>query len=271
MTLRVSTRWAPGDKADVADYTRFMIAVRHVTRTFGAVVAVDDVSLGVAQGTTHVLLGSSGCGKSTLLRMMLGVVTPDSGTIEVAGVAVTPATRGAVFRQVGYVVQEGALYPHLSAYDNVALPAQAQRWSRPRTATRIAELTRLVGLDPELLSRPPQRLSGGERQRVGLMRALLLDPPVLLLDEPLGALDPIVRAELQTQLRQLFQSLDKTVVLVTHDVREAVVLGDSITLMTEGRVVQAGTFEDLRDRPAAPFVTDFLRAQAPPPHMQEKA
>jgi osmoprotectant transport system ATP-binding protein len=241
-----------------------MIVLRRVTRTFGAVVAVDDVSLAVANGTTHVLLGSSGCGKSTMLRMMLGVLAPDAGTIELAGLAVTPETRAAVARQVGYVVQEGALYPHLSAFDNVALPAQAQRWPAARIADRVHALTALVGLDPTLLARPPRRLSGGERQRVGLMRALVLDPPVLLLDEPLGALDPIVRAELQTHLRRLFSDLAKTVVLVTHDVREAVVLGQTITLMTQGRVVQAGTFEDLRQRPASPFVTEFLRAQAPP-------
>ena len=248
-----------------------MIVLRHVTRTFGAVVAVDDVSLHVSEGTTHVLLGTSGCGKSTILRMILGVLSPDHGTIEVTGLAVTPATRAAVARQVGYVVQEGALYPHLSAFDNVALPAQAQRWPAERIAARIEELTSLVGLEPALLSRPPQRLSGGERQRVGLMRALMLDPPVLLLDEPLGALDPIVRAELQTHLGQLFRTLAKTVVLVTHDVREAVVLGHTITLMTRGRVVQDGTFDDLRHRPTSSFVTEFLRAQAPPREMVDGA
>jgi osmoprotectant transport system ATP-binding protein len=249
------------------DYTRCMIVLSHVTRRFGGVVAIDDVSLHVAEGTTHVLLGTSGCGKSTILRMILGILPPDQGTIEVTGLAVTPETRAAVARRVGYVVQEGALYPHLSAFDNVALPAQAQGWPASRIAPRIDELTRLVGLPPALLSRPPQRLSGGERQRVGLMRALMLDPPVLLLDEPLGALDPIVRADLQTQLGELFRALAKTVVLVTHDVREAVVLGHTITLMTQGRVVQDGTFDDLRHRPTSPFVTEFLRAQAPPTAM----
>jgi len=248
-----------------------VIVLRNVTRSFGAVVAVDDVSLEVPKGTTHVLLGTSGCGKSTILRMILGVLRPDRGTIEVTGITVTPESRAAVARQVGYVVQEGALYPHLSAFDNVALPAQAQGWPAPRIATRVDELTSLVGLEAALLARPPQRLSGGERQRVGLMRALMLDPPVLLLDEPLGALDPLVRAELQTQLGELFRTLAKTVVLVTHDVREAVVLGRTITLMTQGRVVQDGTFDDLRHRPASPFVTEFLRAQAPPPAMLDGA
>jgi osmoprotectant transport system ATP-binding protein len=245
-----------------------MIALRQVTRAFGAVRAVDGVSLDVPRGTTHVLLGSSGCGKSTILRMILGLVPADTGEIEVAGVVVGAATRAAVAQHVGYVVQEGALYPHLTAFANVGLPARVRGWSREQIETRVWTLATMVGLAPALLARHPAQLSGGERQRVGLMRALMLDPPVLLLDEPLGALDPIVRAELQVELRRLFRELDKTVLLVTHDVREAVVLGSAITLMTHGRVVQRGTFADLSRHPATPFVTEFLRAQAPPPGME---
>jgi osmoprotectant transport system ATP-binding protein len=163
---------------------------------------------------------------------------------------------------MGYVVQDGGLYPHLTAFDNAALAAEAQRWPRARTAARVAELAALTGLDAEVLRRYPRELSGGQRQRVGLIRALMLDPPILLLDEPLGALDPIVRAELQGELGRLFARLAKTVLLVTHDIREAARLGHVITLLTAGRVVQHGTFRDLAERPAAPFVTRFLTAQA---------
>lgn len=241
-----------------------MIAVRHVSKRFGSVVALDDVSLTVPSGTTHVLLGSSGSGKSTLLRVILGLIAADAGDVRVDDVPITPSTRRSLVGRVGYVVQEGGLYPHLTAAGNVRLPAEAAGWSHDRMETRVGELATLVGFDEGILRRYPAELSGGQRQRVGLMRALALDPPVLMLDEPLGALDPIVRAELQTELRRIFATLAKTVVLVTHDVREAALLGAAITLLRHGRVVQQGTFADLAQRPAEPFVTDFLMAQTPP-------
>jgi osmoprotectant transport system ATP-binding protein len=168
---------------------------------------------------------------------------------------------------MGYVVQEGALYPHLTAARNVVLPARAAGWTAARQAARLDALAALVDLEPELMGRYPHQLSGGQRQRVSLMRALMLDPPVLLLDEPLGALDPITRANLQVQLVRVFGELRKTVVLVTHDVREAFVFGSTITLLSHGRVVQQGTLTDLAQRPADPFVSEFLRAQTPPPEM----
>jgi len=208
-----------------------------------------------------VLLGSSGSGKSTVLRLILGLAAPDEGAVAVDGVPVDASTRATLVKRMGYVVQDGGLYPHLTAFDNVALAAEAQRWPRARIAARVGELADLAGLDADMLQRYPRELSGGQRQRVGLMRALVLDPPILLLDEPLGALDPIVRAELQEQLGRLFARLAKTVVLVTHDIREAARLGHTITLLTAGRVVQHGTFADLAERPASPFVTRFLTAQ----------
>jgi osmoprotectant transport system ATP-binding protein len=238
-----------------------MISLRGVSKRYGDRVAVADLTLDVGPATTHVLLGSSGSGKSTVLKLILGLVAPDAGEIEVAGEPVTPASRRRVVRRIGYVVQDGGLYPHLTAAQNVALAAEAQGWRRDRIRTRVEELAALVGFDDGILARYPGELSGGQRQRVGLMRALVLDPPVLLLDEPLGALDPIVRAELQGQLGRLFASLGKTVVLVTHDLREAARLGDRITLMTGGRVVQQGTLAELAARPASPFVTEFLTAQ----------
>jgi osmoprotectant transport system ATP-binding protein len=244
-----------------------MIVLRDVTKTFGARVVVDHVSLTVEPGTTAVLLGSTGSGKSTIVRLVLGLLAPDGGEITVDGLRVAAATLDEVRRRIGYVVQEGALYPHLTAEGNVRLPARAEGWSDSRTAQRLSALAEVVGLDRSLLRLYPSQLSGGQRQRVGLMRALMLDPPVLLLDEPLGALDPIARADLQAQLVQLFRDLHKTVVLVTHDVREAFLLGSSITLLNAGRVVQQGTFADLARRPAEPFVSEFLLAQTPPPAM----
>jgi osmoprotectant transport system ATP-binding protein len=244
-----------------------LIVLRDVTKTFGPRVAVGHVSLAVEPGTVRILLGSSGCGKSTILRLVLGLLAPDAGEVRVDGLAVSRDTRRDALRRMGYVVQEGALYPHMTAAENATLPARAEGWAAGRTAGRLATLAELVGLERSLLDHYPAELSGGQRQRAGLMRALMLDPPVLLLDEPLGALDPISRAELQAHLVRLFRELGKTVLLVTHDVREAFVFGSTITLLNEGRVVQEGTFADLARRPADPYVAEFLRAQAPPPAM----
>jgi osmoprotectant transport system ATP-binding protein len=245
-----------------------MITVRRVSKRYGGVVALDDVSLDVAHGTTHVLLGPSGSGKSTLLRLILGLVVADTGEVSIDGGPVPPASRRGLVGRVGYVVQEGGLFPHLRVEENIGLPAETAGWSGARTGARVRELAGLVGFDDGILRRYPAELSGGQRQRVGLARALVLDPPVLLLDEPLGALDPIVRADLQSELRHIFTTLGKTVVLVTHDVREAALLGSTITLLRAGRIVQQGSLDDLARRPAEPFVTEFLRAQAPPPHLK---
>jgi len=246
-----------------------VIALRDVTKRFGDHQALDGVSLTVPSHTTHVLLGGSGSGKSTVLRLVLGLLAPDAGEIAVDGAPVGPATRAEIQRRIGYVVQEGALYPHLTAARNVGLPARARGWPAATIEARVDELARIVDFRRPLLGRYPAELSGGQRQRVSLMRALVLDPPVLLLDEPLGALDPITRTELQGELVRMFRELGKTVLLVTHDVREAFVFGATITLLDAGRVVQQGTFDDLARRPAAPLVTEFLRAQALPPDMAE--
>ena len=233
-----------------------MIALRHVSKTFEGRRALDDVSLRVATGTTHVLLGSTGSGKSTILKLVLGLVRPDAGEVHVE-----PAAR------IGYVVQDGALFPHLTVARNATLPARAAGWSADAQASRLDALTKVVALEPALLDRFPHQLSSGQRQRAGLLRALILDPPLLLLDEPLGSLDPIARAELQKQLVALMGELRKTVIVVTHDIREAFVFGTTITLMSRGRIIQQGAFADLARRPADPFVAEFLRAQTPPPDM----
>jgi osmoprotectant transport system ATP-binding protein len=212
---------------------------------------------------TLALIGPSGCGKSTLLRLVVGLITPDRGRILIGNTPLTPETCRALRLKIGYVIQEGGLFPHLNAADNVTLMACHLKWEAPRIKTRLVDLARLVHLPDELLQRYPAQLSGGQRQRVGLMRALMLDPEVLLMDEPLGALDPIIRSQLQADLREIFRSLKKTVLLVTHDMGEAAYLGDEVALMRDGKILQRGTARDLLERPADPFVTQFIQAQRP--------
>lgn len=245
-----------------------MIELDNVTKTFGSAVAIDRLTAEFEGGRTHVLLGSSGCGKSTLLRLILGLISPDSGVVRVDGRAMDSSTRRGLLEKMGYVVQEGGLFPHLTAYGNVSLAAESRGWGEERIRGRIDELSEMVGFDEGILRLFPSELSGGQMQRVSLMRSLMLDPPILLLDEPLGSLDPLVRADLQLQLREIFTPLGKTVVLVTHDIREAAIFGHTITLMTEGRIVQRGSFADLSTRPASPFVTAFLGAQEPTEEMR---
>jgi osmoprotectant transport system ATP-binding protein len=226
--------------------------------------ALAPLDLEIPAGTCVALIGPSGCGKSTLLRLVLGLLVPDRGTIELGGLEVGPATLRAVRERAGYVIQEGGLFPHLTAAGNVTLKARDLGWPEDKMRARLAELAELVHLPEALLARHPAELSGGQRQRVGLMRALMLEPAALLMDEPLGALDPMIRARLQTDLREIFRRLRKTVVFVTHDMAEAAYVADEIVLMREGHVVQRGSFRDLSDRPADPFVSAFLAAQRPP-------
>jgi osmoprotectant transport system ATP-binding protein len=208
-----------------------------------------------------VLIGPSGCGKSTLLRLLIGLITPDAGTVSFDGTAVTPVTARQLRLRMGYVIQDGGLFPHLTARRNVTLMARYLGWDRKRADDRLSELAALTRFPADGLDRYPQQLSGGQRQRVGLMRALMLDPAALLLDEPLGALDPLIRAEVQQELRDIFQALGKTVVMVTHDLAEAAFFADRIVLMRDGEVVQAGSLAELWHRPADGFVTRFVQAQ----------
>ncbi len=246
-----------------------MIELDAVTKRYGAQLALDGVSSRFEPGRTHVLLGSSGCGKSTILRLVLGLIEPDGGTVSVDGRVMSSESRAGLLMKMGYVVQEGGLYPHLTSLQNVTLAAETRGWTQTRIRERVAELADMVEFDDAILRSYPNELSGGQRQRVSLIRALILDPPVLLLDEPLGALDPIVRSGLQRQLTEIFKRLRKTVLLVTHDITEAFVFGYTITLMTEGRILQQGSFSDLVERPASAFVAEFISAQKPPEHMQE--
>jgi osmoprotectant transport system ATP-binding protein len=238
-----------------------LIRLRRVTKTYGDSPAVDALDLDVASSRTTVLIGPSGCGKSTTLRLMNGLVLPSAGEVLFADEPVTAQTAPALRRRMGYVIQEGGLFPHLTARENVCLMARHLGMERDQIETRIAELARLTHFPEDALDRYPQELSGGQRQRVSLMRALMLDPDVLLLDEPLGALDPMIRYDLQNELRDIFAGLRKTVVLVTHDLGEAAFFGDHIVLMRDGRIEQAGTMRDLLEMPASGFVERFVTAQ----------
>ncbi|MCB0417185.1 MAG: ATP-binding cassette domain-containing protein [Bdellovibrionaceae bacterium] len=241
-----------------------MISVQNVSKSYGTKKVLDGISLEFQSGRTHVLLGSSGCGKSTLLRILMGLIPCDSGSVRVGDLEVSTEKHFEVARRVGYVIQEGGLFPHLTTAQNVALVAKLRGWTPEKTTERLESLCALVQLDTSVLKRFPKQISGGQRQRVALMRALMLDPPFLLMDEPLGALDPIIRSELQQQLKAIFRKLGKTVIIVTHDVGEAAYLGDSITLLRKGTIIQHGTFSEFNAKPKDPFVSRFINAQRIP-------
>jgi len=237
-----------------------LVKLEDVSKCYGDAIALYPTSLSVQSGKTTVLIGPSGCGKSTLLRLIIRLIAPDSGSIELDSKRVTPENINALRRRIGYVIQEGGLFPHLTARANVLLMARHIGKSQQETENRLLELSELTRFSGNLLSRYPVELSGGQRQRVSLMRALMLSPELLLLDEPLGALDPLVRASLQKDLKEIFTQLGQTVLFVTHDLAEAIYFADEIVLMNEGRIIQRGTIGDLREKPADPFVSEFINA-----------
>jgi osmoprotectant transport system ATP-binding protein len=238
-----------------------LVKLEDVSKRYGDAIALYPTNLSVESGTITVLIGPSGCGKSTLLRLIIRLIDTDAGSIEFDGNPVTPDNINALRRRIGYVIQEGGLFPHLTARANVLLMARHIGKSEEETHNRLLELSELTRFSQKLLPRYPLELSGGQRQRVSLMRALMLSPELLLLDEPLGALDPLVRASLQKDLKEIFTRLGQTVLFVTHDLAEAIYFADEIVLMNEGRIVQKGTITELRQRPAAPFVSEFIDAQ----------
>jgi osmoprotectant transport system ATP-binding protein len=246
-----------------------LVQLSGVSKTFGDAPAVHDIDLVVERGKTTVLIGPSGCGKSTLLRLVIGLIAPDRGEIRFDEATITAEKIADIRRRIGYVIQEGGLFPHLTARANILLMARHLRRSPNSTArtteeemkVRLSDLCALTRFPDNLLDRYPLELSGGQRQRVSLMRALMLSPELLLLDEPLGALDPLVRAALQKDLKEIFARLNQTALLVTHDLAEAAYLGDKIVLMNEGQIVQLGSIRDLQQNPANAFVTEFINAQ----------
>jgi len=236
------------------------VELRGVARRFAGGGGLQPTTLALTPGATTVLLGPSGCGKSTLLRLVNGLLRPDAGEVVVFGTPVRDDTAPALRRRMGYVIQDGGLFPHLTGLGNVALLPTWLGWDEARIRSRARELCELARLPVELLERYPQSLSGGQRQRVALVRALMTDPALLLLDEPLGALDPMVRAELQRDLREAFASLGKTVLMVTHDLGEASHFARDVVLLRDGQVLQHGPLDVLEKSPADPFVARFLSA-----------
>ena len=242
------------------------IELREVFKTFGdGPSALAGVSLRVPEGRVLVLLGRSGSGKTTALKLVNGLVKPDAGLVRALGEDVSQADLIALRRRIGYVIQEVGLLPHLTVAQNVGLVPELLRWDAGRIGSRTRDMLDLVRLDPDRFGpKRPSELSGGERQRVGLARALCADPPLLLMDEPFGALDPLTRRRLQEEFRELQQRLSKTVLLVTHDVAEAMRLADEVAVMDAGRVLQQGAPREVLAHPAPGFVSEFLAASALP-------
>lgn len=244
-----------------------MLAVRDISKSFGGRPVLHALTHAFRPGQTTAVVGPSGCGKTTLLRLLLHLVAPDTGRVVLAGAEMSALNAETLRLRTGYVIQNGGLFAHLTARQNVTLMARYLRWTRAEMDARVDTLAQRMHVSVEMLAQYPNRLSGGQRQRIALMRALMLDPEVLLMDEPLGALDPMIRFELQNELKATFDELNKTVVLVTHDMHEAAHFADEIMLMREGRVVQRGTVDELLARPADSFVTDFIRAQRADPRL----
>ncbi len=235
-----------------------MIVLSGVSKSFAGKAALHPFDLEIPAGKVTALIGPSGCGKSTILRLLVGLVEPDSGEITIEGERMSGDSALALRRKLGYVIQDGGLFPHLTSRQNVMLlPEHLGRQSE----VDVDGLAALTQFPKDALDRYPLQLSGGQRQRVALMRALALQPDTLLLDEPLGALDPLIRSDLQRDLKTIFEQVKHTVVLVTHDMGEAAYLADKIVLMREGRIVQQGTLKEFQEQPAEPFVSDFLNAQ----------
>jgi osmoprotectant transport system ATP-binding protein len=236
-----------------------VILLEQVTKRYGDKLAVDGLSLEVADGEVCVLVGPSGCGKTTTLRMINRLVEPTSGRILIGGTDIAGMAPEELRRGLGYAIQSVGLFPHLTVAENISVVPRLLGWSKQRMAERAEELLALVGLDPAAYRDTyPRNLSGGEAQRVGVARALAADPPVLLMDEPFGAVDPLTRERLQTEFARIQRELRKTVVFVTHDIDEAVRLADRIAVMRSGRLEQYATPEVLLDTPANKFVHDFV-------------
>lgn len=238
-----------------------MLEYRGVTKAYDGQQVIPPLDLALAPREIGVLLGPSGCGKTTLLRMAAGLIEPTTGSVCIDAIALGPATLADARRKLGYVIQEGGLFPHLMAVDNVTLMARHQGWSKRQIEERLAELAGLTEFPAAALRRYPRELSGGQRQRVSLMRALFLKPRLLLMDEPLGALDPLIRYSLQIELKRIFAETQATALIVTHDLVEAGRLGDRIFVMQAGRVAQQGAFDEIVRQPANEFVREFVNSQ----------
>jgi osmoprotectant transport system ATP-binding protein len=241
-----------------------VVEFQAIFKRYAGHTALAAIDLRCESGETTALIGPSGCGKSTLLRLIVGLIQPDAGDVRIDGERLDAHNMQAMRHRTGYVIQEGGLFPHLTARANTTLLVRHLGWNADRIEARVNELAELAHVRADLLDRYPDELSGGQRQRVSLIRALMPDPHLLLLDEPLGALDPMIRGSLQEELREIFRALGKTVILVTHDIAEAAFFADSIALLRDGRLIQKGSLSDLVKTPAESFVSEFINAQRRP-------
>lgn len=241
-----------------------MLQLTNISVTFGDTNAITTLNLDFQPRKTTLLIGPSGCGKSTLLRLIAGLVNATTGEVLFEGKRLSAANITSLRHRMGYVIQEGGLFPHLSIRDNVTIMASYLNWATSKIEARLQELAEMVHISPVLFCRYPSEISGGQRQRVSLMRALMLNPEILLLDEPLGALDPMIRLELQNELKGIFNSLDTTVIMVTHDIAEAAFFADHVVLMRDGLIIQQGKLAELATAPKEPFVENFINAQRKP-------
>jgi len=238
-----------------------LITLEQVTRRYGETVAVDGLTLEVENGEVCVLIGPSGCGKTTTLRMINRLIEPSAGRILIDGRDTAGIDTRKLRLSIGYAIQSVGLFPHLTVFHNIAVVPQLLHWDKQRISGRVEELLDLVGLEPEVYAgKYPGQLSGGQAQRIGVARALAADPPIMLMDEPFGAVDPLTRERLQEQFLRIQRELKKTVVLVTHDLDEAIRLADRIAIMEAGKLVQYDTPEEILSRPGNKFVRDFVGA-----------
>ena len=245
-----------------------MLALENIYKSYNGKLVLEDINLRVPDGSTHALIGSSGSGKTTLLRLTLGLVPFDRGYIRIDGQKILSLARDEWAERLSYVPQDGGLFPHLTARRNITLMAELRGWEKKRITKRLAELQAVMNLDSSLMARYPAELSGGQKQRVALVRAAFLDPKVMLLDEPMGALDPILRRSLQEELKGIFKRLQKTVLVVTHDLAEAVFLADTLSLLHRGKILQTGTYADFVRTPQDPFVEYFINASRTLPEIK---
>ncbi len=240
-----------------------MIVFDRVSKRYGSRAAIDNLSLEIQRGETLVLLGRSGSGKTTALKLINRLIDPDEGTIYLNGKDLQTLDPISLRRQIGFAVQHIGLFPHMTVEENIGIVPKLLGWDETRIAKRTTELLEITGLPPEeFRKRYPRKLSGGQRQRVGVARALAADPPLILMDEPFGALDPLTRQQLQSEFLTIASELHKTIVFVTHDVMEAAKLGDRSAVIEEGKLIQLATSKELLKNPATPFIEEFIRVKA---------
>jgi osmoprotectant transport system ATP-binding protein len=238
-----------------------MIKIEGISKHFGKVKAVDTISFEVQEKENLILLGTSGCGKTTTLKMINRLIEPTSGNIFINGKNIADEQPEILRRGIGYVLQNNGLFPHYTVAENIAVVPQLLKWDKKKITDRTAELMEKLHLDSSYLHAYPNELRGGQQQRIGLARALVSDPPVLLMDEPFGALDNVTRTNIHKEFKALDELKRKTIIMVTHDVQEAFELGDRICLMDQGKIVQSGTPADLLFKPTNKFAKDFLKDQ----------